>query len=406
MPLAESAQDGGGIRSASRYLEGEREARLSESEPGEKLSMKAEGFAGVSLDLDVRFFELLDERDRVLPFERDSAADGESQIPREALFELSFRLQVAQRDVASESHESLALDARAGRVAVDDSREDVEPVPLPFHPKGDSRPFANHSGKLARANFDRNPSLERRQDAPHELSDFLGSVDPAMAQLLPLPSGQLGLDLGPQASRRERDSVSEPLLHVATLAETKDEPASLGVVDDEGTDDGLGGSANGSAVESDVPRTGESPEHSSRRPLVDHPPIISPERLLDLDVFGRGFERSVRESGERKLDWLETGLDLDSPLESDPLAGTGEPILQGTFPGLRLNSLAPGDDHGGDVLAGIEGAPAVAFPVGVLWKKRNPRGQGGAGKRDPRDDLLTVVGLDRDRALAGEGDTF
>jgi hypothetical protein len=278
--------------------------------------MQAERLVSPALDLDVECIELRDESDGVFRFELLSPAERQSEIARKPLFEPPLGLEIAQRDITAEGDEPFALDARAGRIAVDDPWKNVERTGVALRAERDPRPLANGPGEIPRADLDGGPPLQRREDRSDELPDFVPPVDPAALHVLPLASRQARFALGPEDARRKRDAVAKSLPR--DLAQTKNEAGSFHVVDDDGPNQRLGRNPDRDAVESDVRRAREGIEHARRRAFVDQSSIVAAQRFLDRQVLRRGLERRLGEPVERKLDRLKPGIDLDPSFEPNP----------------------------------------------------------------------------------------
>src|SRR3989304_5977795 len=123
-----SKPGGGGAAPPPPGREGRREVGPSESEPREKRSVNAEPFVRAALDGDIELRKLFDESYRILHLELLSPSKGKTQLAGKTLLDLSFGLEIAQRNVAAQGHEPFTFDARPRRIAVDDPRKDVERV--------------------------------------------------------------------------------------------------------------------------------------------------------------------------------------------------------------------------------------------------------------------------------------
>ena len=97
------------------------------------------------------------------------------------------------RDLAAaEVHELSRVDARDGRVAVDQGRQDREPIPVPVDLDPDPGAFAAASRRELRAlDHERNPLLEIRDDFGHEDGEVVVREETAARQVRELAAREL-----------------------------------------------------------------------------------------------------------------------------------------------------------------------------------------------------------------------
>ena len=92
-----------------------------------------------------------------------------------------------------------------------------------------------------------------------------------------------------------------------------------------------------------------------------------------------------------------------TPLERNTFGDTAKPVLERTGSASRLRALATRDRDGGDVLARIERAVAIAIPFDVFQIERDRGRQRRALDSDPGSDFFTASRIDGNAAVACKG---
>ena len=409
---------GGAVhRALPRRLEGEREVVLTHLEVGHQRRGGVEVPVGLPLDpCGVEVLETLGELEGLLAGEAHLAPHLQAQVLGELPRQASLaRLVPGRERVLGEGHQASGVHPRHRRVAVDEQRQHRQLAPLAAGLEHQARRGLRPPGEPPGAHVHGDAGLEVREHLAHQLGHRLGTEDPPLAQAPELLGGEVRVAHGLEGVAAAHHPAGEDLLDARILDHLEREAAPV-VLHHRHHPGPLGGAAHRGVVQAHLADQREGVEEPGQGVAGEPPGELGAERPLHLPVRRRHLQgRAVHAHPPRHQRRQGVGdgglgavLGHPHPLELQPLRGPGEAVAHARLRRRRphwerlagLLGLAPGDDPGGDVLAGILVAPAVAAPVEALGIELHGPGRQRRRRGHHQHQRRSLLPLARDGALA------
>jgi len=229
---------------------------------------------------------------------------------------------------------------------------------------------------------------QRREHGSYELTDIVGSKDP-------LPSKSVKLSSRKRHIGFRTEHTLGRIGHLETYAKSPRR-----IFHDDMRATGLARDTHGLSVQSDAIDARERSEHSHRSRTVEDPATMATQCFLDGEIVGsrrdgRTPKPSRRQSVQRHVDDMKLfvflSLSRHTTLEEDSLGDAAKPVLERTGSARCFRTLATRDRDGGNVLARIEGAIAIAIPFDVFEIERDRGRQRRALDVDPGGDFFVAA---------------
>jgi hypothetical protein len=342
----------------------------------------------------------------------DPPPGQEVELAAQAVAQALLAVEIADRDLAAQVGQAIAVDAGHRRIAVDDHRHHRQRLAALDHVEGDpGRDAARDRGQASGPDLDRDAGGQRRHHRGRDRAQLAGAEPLLGRQVLELGAAQID-----RADRPQR--VAEPGHAEADRAGPgrRLEPhgdAVAGVEQDRPRHDRLAAGRDPIAGEPDVGGVGQRGQQPIEPVGADRRGRPGAEELIDREV--PRLDRQARPAAGRARRHRGRDRRLAALLDRDPghrQAGrVGGQAVADRGPGdlglrqRRAPDLGVGGGDRGRAHVRARGLAAAAVAVPLVVREVQHHGERGRPRRHPHlgGDLVGALGPRRHPVLAGQG---